>query len=187
MPFIKLRKFLGCGISCIPSTSILKTCGILIRLKSCICSLRINPTLWDHFIDLLNLPNTSLSGPLARKGLQFSLLCTLKIQLLWNQEARRYTMKTVTEIPPCSQHQCFPLRVLGAYLDSTAIPCPLLLWMSLWTGVGENGKTKTNFGFPSHIMTYRGPLSWSSNHDRGFLLEFSLTTLGIQFWVSAYV
>lgn len=149
MPFIKLRKFLGRGISCIPSISILKTCGILIRLRSHICSLRINPTLWDHFIDLLNLPNTSLSGLLARKGsgLQFSLLCTLKIQLLWNQEARRYTMKTVAEIPPCSQHQCFPLRVLGACLDSTAIHCPLLLWMNLWTVWERMEKQKQTLDF----------------------------------------
>lgn len=76
MPFIKLRRFLGSGIPCI---SVLKTCVTLIRLRSCIFSLRINPTVWDHFIDLLNLPNTSLFGPLDRKGVGFSfltLLCT---------------------------------------------------------------------------------------------------------------
>ena len=40
--------------------------------------------------------------------------------------------------------------------------------MCLWTGVGENGKIKTNLGLPSQFMTYRGPLSCTSNHDRGF-------------------
>lgn len=106
-------------------------------------------------------------------------------KMVW---AIRYTVRTVVGMPPCSWDQS-SLRILDACLASAVIPNPLLWCICLWTGVGENGKTKTkgNLDFPHSLRPTVAPFpvlqtmiedfSWSSIlphlvHSSGFQLVF---------------
>lgn len=112
------------------------------------------------------------------------------MQLLWSQEARGYTVKTVVGTPPCSWDQSSPLRVLGACLASTVIPHPLPRWTCLWTGVGENGKTKTkeSLDFPHSlwptVVPFPAPETMIEDFSQSSILHTWCTVLNFSLCLS---
>lgn len=191
MPFIKLRKFLASGLPCM---LVLKTCGTLSRLRSMHMQFEGEPrssymTLWGHFINLLNLPTLPFPVLWLEKGVDFSFLalqytpCKCNFlgakrqeDIQWKQQWGStfvLGMSSLLRVVRC---------LLGLHCHS--LHCHYGFAYGLCGREWEN-ENKGNFGFSSLSITYRGPFSCPSDHNRGYFLAFYLSTAGVQFWLSA--